>query len=454
MQRPPPSIVIDRLYIEAGSSFIGGLNIGINKKEQPFWLGRESDYPSLLGWIAHQPIVFYDVSDRRAWLVDGVSALLHLVRLSLYLDKNDPESPYEWVFDESKFKDTWDGCTGRHAALKTLKSWDNLSLNVYVKEKSSHNGQLLTKYSTLGERVKKILHSIEILIDRQAKVASQDGITISQTINPRKGVIGFDILDVIKPVGPISTRITHFDVWGHGWIDLIPSIGVTTIFGNGFGDLIRPDDSNLVCTQWKSVPTGMDYMAASVSTVKMLYEKRLQRMEPGLAIGEVTSKILWMSPYGPFKVCRCLGGNTTDEQCHTGPIQFLVSKRSWKPMMTPRGSAPINITQLKQNGAVVFANLSILGRRKNWTSTERNEDEAALNTVNSSSSNSSQGRLSAWATAAGESQSTQSTNITSPSLGSPGEGETEKGSSPKGTGKEKWKRKTKAWNLSRRWTKK
>ncbi|KAH6871197.1 hypothetical protein B0T10DRAFT_500728 [Thelonectria olida] len=79
--------------------------MSINKKEPPFWLQQENDYPSLLKWVAMQPIVFYDVADGRAWLVDGASALLYLVRISLYLDENDPESTYEWVSDATRLED-------------------------------------------------------------------------------------------------------------------------------------------------------------------------------------------------------------------------------------------------------------------------------------------------------------------------------------------------------------
>jgi hypothetical protein len=453
LRKPPPSIVIDRLYIQAGSDVVGGLNMCINKKDQPFWLERESDYPSMLKWVGLQPIVFYDVSDRRAWLVDGVSALLHLVRVSLYLDENDPESPYDWVFDAGKLKDTWDGCTGRLAALMTLKNWDNLSLNVYVKDNLVRDGKPVTKYSTLEERVKKILHSIEILIDRQVKVASQDGIKISQTLDPRRGIVGFDILDVITPLGPINTRIKHLDSWGHGWIDLIPSIGVTTIFGNGFGDLIRPNDPDTVCSHWKSVPTGMDYMAASVSTLKMLYEKRLQRIEPGLGIGEMTSKILWNSPCQPYKLCKCLRDEIADGECHLDPVQFLVSKKSWKPRTMPRGSAPVNLAKLGEKGAVVFGHLSLLGRRKNGKAVERNEEQNE-GASNAGKSTSSQGMFSPSVVGSVETQSTRSTGITVPSSRLSDEGEIQEGCSLKDKGKEKRKRRMKKWDVSMKWMKK
>ncbi|KAH6968063.1 hypothetical protein DER45DRAFT_477375 [Fusarium avenaceum] len=387
LKKPPASIIIDRLYLEAGSDIVGGLNMSFNKKEQPFWLERESDYPSLLKWMAVQPILFYDVEDCRAWLIDGASALLHLVRISLHLEENDPESTYDWVFDVEKLKDKWDGLIGRRAALQTLKSWDNLDLNVYVTGKRRRSdGVSETQYSTLETRIKKVLHSIEILIDRQAKVVSQDGIRISQTLNLRRNITGFDVLDVLTPLGPILPRIKYLDSWRYGWDDLINSIGVTTIFGSGFGSLIRPDDPEAVCKSWKFVPEGMDYMAASVSTLQMLYERRLLRMDPGLALGHMTSKIVWSSPCHPFSPCECLkyqeegNRNSSNEivevNCHADPVQFLV-KKSWKSRITLRGTTPVNLATLEGKGAVVFGHIpfSNLKNEGNVVFEERDEDE-------------------------------------------------------------------------------
>ncbi|RDW90034.1 uncharacterized protein DSM5745_01809 [Aspergillus mulundensis] len=377
---PPPSIVIDRLYLEGGAHLVGGFNMCINKKERPFWLQRESDYPSLIKWISLQPIVFYDTSECRAWLVDGVSALLHLVRISLNLDESDPESPYDWVSEPSRLKDTWNGsCTGRLTALKTLTCWDNLKLPVYVKDCIDRGNQPPElHFSTLGDRIQKILHSLEILLDRQVKAASQDGIKISQTLNTHRGIVGFDILDVINPLGPIQTRMKILPSHTHGWIDFVQSTGVTTIFGSGFGDLIRPTDPDAVCARWKSVPMGMDYLATSVSTLNMLHEKRLQRLEPGLGLGEMTNKILWISPENqPFKTCECLCGPASaalDARCHLHPVQYLVSKKPWKPNILPRGSAPVNLMKLEKKGAVVFGHLSALGR---WREHAAEAGEAA-----------------------------------------------------------------------------
>ncbi|KAL5589701.1 hypothetical protein FOVSG1_011568 [Fusarium oxysporum f. sp. vasinfectum] len=373
------SIVVDKLYIEGGSPVTAGLMLDVNKKEQPFWLQREKDYPSFLNWVKLQPVVFYDAEERRAWLVDGASALLHLVRTSLHLDINDPESAYDWVYDPSKLKDHWPGVGSRQVALQTLKSWENRALNVYIVNKHiDPNGVPVTKYSTFEERVKTILHSIEKLIDRQAQAASQDGIKISQTLDPRRDVVGFDIVDIIDPSVPIYPPIQHLNSWGHGWIDLIPTIGITALFGRGFGDLIRADEPDLICPSWRSVPAGKDYLAASISTMQMLHEKRLLRMEPGLIGGELTKKITWVTAKEASLHCKCLkrqGSNdaqTAGAECNHNPVQLL-TKRWWSRTI-PHGLKPVQLGSLDPEGAVIFGH-TVLGLRTGERSTPKQADD-------------------------------------------------------------------------------
>ncbi|KAF5691877.1 hypothetical protein FDENT_3245 [Fusarium denticulatum] len=413
LPRAPTSTVIDKLYIEGGSPVTAGLMLDINKKEQPFWLQREKDYPSLLNWVKLQPVVFYDVEDRRAWLIDGASAVLHLVRISLHRDTNDPESAYDWVYDPSKLKDDWPGVGSRQAALQTLKRWDNRALGVYfVSNLVDSNGVPIPKYSTFEERVSNILHSIERLVDRQAKTASQDGIRISQTLDPRRDIVGFDIIDIIDPSVPIYPRIQHLSAWGHGWNDLIPTVGITTIFGRNFGDLIRSDKPNDICPNWRTVPAGKDYLAASISTMQMLHEKRLLRMEPGLVGGELTKKITWVASKEASVQCSCLkkhrmrGARAARSECNHNPVQFL-AKRWWSRTI-PHGLKPVHLGSLDAEGAVIFGH-TVLGLRTGDRSTSRQtDDDGAASTTS--------GEQGIELSATGSLVS-QATSVTVPSIG-------------------------------------
>jgi len=285
---------------------------------------------------------------------------------------------------------------------------------VYIKGQSTQNGQTIQRFSTFGDRIDKILHLIEIIIDRDVYLASKEGIKIPQTLDRRSSISGFDLMDLIKPLGPIGTRIAHMNSWGDGWVDLFHSIGVTTIFGRGFGELIRPDEPDQICSNWRSIPIGLDYMAVSTSTLKMIYDKRLQRLTTTLGIGELTSNTLWMSPCHPFEPCNCIETNVADKQNHLDPVQFLISKNKRKPSRKPKDMALIDVNTLNTAGAVVFANLSLLGRRKNTKVVDRTVNQLDSKTPLTISSDSSQ--ASDLSTSAFDmTQSAGSTNITTPS---------------------------------------
>jgi hypothetical protein len=411
LARTPSSIVIDRLYLEGGMNLIGGFQMRFNQTQEPAKLIKGSDYPSLLRWMATRAIVFFDTAERRSWLVDGASALLHLVRNSLRRDQEDEDSPYEWVYDETKLKDAWDGCTSRQAALNTLKNSDNLNLKLYLIEKVERDGHIIERFATLRERVFTILHSLEILVDTHTREASKGELKTLQTVDRRKFTTGYDILDIIDPLEPVSTRIARFNTWGHGWMDFLPAVNAMTIFGQGFGDMIRPKKTASTCTQWKSVPMQKDYMCVSVSTMKMLHTKRLQRLESPLKPGELTSSLLWKSICQTFETCPCTTDRSLKEHEHLDPRQFLVSsKQSWKAPLKPKASQCVVLEKLQDTGAVVFANSGIFNRKISDT----HEGEITQTTMLLSSMNSSASH-SAASTSVTASDSTQTTDATDPS---------------------------------------
>lgn len=50
---------------------------------------------------------------------------------------------------------------------------------------------------------------------------------------------------------------------GWGWVDFTRSINAVTLFGRGFGDLIRPAEPQSLCPDWQTLPVGKYYLAAS-----------------------------------------------------------------------------------------------------------------------------------------------------------------------------------------------
>jgi hypothetical protein len=250
----PAYIAIDRIYLEGGLYAIGGVNACLNQKEQPIVFGEIRDDSEVFDWIAEQFITFYDVTDRRAWLVDGASALLHLVRISLQLDENKLEPTYHWVFSKDELKEDWTNFGGHAAAIRTLKEWENRALNVYIKNQTISDGRRINTYSTFGDRVNKVLHSLELVIEYQIRIAAEGGIKVPQTFDTRRGILGFDILDLVKSRPQCVPRVERSSSGDNSWVRLLPAIGVLTIFGKGFGDLICPSNPETICAAWRYVP--------------------------------------------------------------------------------------------------------------------------------------------------------------------------------------------------------
>ena len=432
----PAYTAIDRIYVEGGLYVICGVNARINQREQPVRFGETRDYSAVFEWVADQFVAFYDVTDHRGWLVDGASALLHLVRTSLQLEEINPESTYHWVFEKDKLEEDWANFSGRAASIRTLKSWKNRALPVYIKNQTFSNGQPVNTYSTFGDRVDKVLHSLELLIEYQTRIATESGIRVSQTLDTRKGLLGFDILDLVKSRPQCAPRIERFSSGDNSWVSLLPAVGVLTIFGKGFGDLICPSKPDNVCAAWRSVPRGQDYLASSISTLALLRKERLQQLGTDLEPGVLTRKLFWMSPGQPFNRCQCIKGKHVGKRDHHDPVQYVVSK-PWLVMHKSKKTVLVDVSNLVTTGAVVFVNLSSRGRRVE----AQNLEAPAAGPVSSSS----HGSLSASASHTTAAQSSSSTAPTETSAQIAGSASDQGGSDVRGDQsissrlREKWK---------------
>ncbi|KAF1962385.1 hypothetical protein CC80DRAFT_400140, partial [Byssothecium circinans] len=81
--------VLEKITISGGQFITAGASFVIGKKDNPVFLRPRDDYFEQLSWISKKFVIFHDIGDRRAWMVDGASALLHLVRASLKHNQDD-----------------------------------------------------------------------------------------------------------------------------------------------------------------------------------------------------------------------------------------------------------------------------------------------------------------------------------------------------------------------------
>ena len=311
-----------------------------------------------LKWIAKKYVILYDVEDKRAWLVDGVSALLHLVRASLKHEQGDDFSD-TFLFRPEQLKEADGSRVGKHAAIFVLTQAMNQNLPLHrnaddeFEETSAEQGeQSKTTRTTksksthyrLRSRVEEIYHLLEQIIAYQSQASSEDGIAFKVRASPREQLEGFDFMDVATDEDPFWPRVTTLRSTGKGWVDFIREIQAITLFGRGFGELLKPAQEPAPCMWWKEVPKKTDHLTASVSDLRDILEKWGNTTE---ALWQLVDKIYWHNPDRLFEPCQC-GTNSTGKSCDRVqvllPAKFLHRFiRKWKSPAT-----------LGNQGAVIF----------------------------------------------------------------------------------------------------
>lgn len=226
----------------------------IGKKDKPVFGSAQGGYASRLKFIAKQYVVMYDLTDSRAWLVDGLSALLHLVRASLEHDQNDVFKPY-FLYQKSQLKEAPATLHGADAAAAVLFHPQNCSIRLYTdsedtwdeeteKRGDGHLGtetvkEIVSKrkvtYYCLRDRVLEIFSMLEKMIDHLNNVNSENGVGFRLRGTPRNILEGFDFMDVATSNAPLRPHMIKLNICesGRGWTDLVRSIQANTLFGKG-----------------------------------------------------------------------------------------------------------------------------------------------------------------------------------------------------------------------------
>jgi hypothetical protein len=127
LPRPHAGCILEKVSISGGKIIIGGVTSAVAVKDIPLHLTRNGYIPKLR-WIATKYVVLWDEADKRGWLVNGISALLHLVRASLKHYSTDDFS-FAFQFDSSKMHDTTEHKP--NSAHKVLANDNNKELEIY-----------------------------------------------------------------------------------------------------------------------------------------------------------------------------------------------------------------------------------------------------------------------------------------------------------------------------------
>lgn len=341
----------------AGNYFKVGTNFKRGKRDRSICSFVSDGYVSLVEHIGQHHVVLYDVNEKRACLSDGLPVLLHLVRTSLKRDeKEDPECLYTSRIE--KLNEPPASVQGTIAAKAVLFDSENrLSALRLIDTKVTEqiieriiDGKITKevirireeKYYRFENRVEEICLLLEKTID-QATKAIKEGILRN---TPKNMLNGFDFMGVAtrSKLRHITTKIP-IPPYSCGWTDLVDSLEAITLFGNNFGELIRPPSPCDGCGYEASLPSGKNCLAVCVDLLENIIEMNGNKDKTGWRL---TDDIYWHLNEPAFRLC-CTNLNGQRANTHTSNwIQILSSKdiRHYPEYLIP--------TNAVANGAVIF----------------------------------------------------------------------------------------------------
>jgi hypothetical protein len=368
LKDPPQGWVFEKLQISGGKYLTMGFTFARGKRVPHLTLERgKNDLIARLEWLAKKHVILHDTHDRRAWLVDGPSALLYLVRESLVADsKGCLKHLYRSVHADLSEPDN--KYAGRAASMAILTNERNLDKELRNKIGSTdQTGSQSEKYC-LKDRVVELLGIMEQIIDHQEDVKSDEGIGFRVARSPWRNLEGFDFRDIAGRSDPFNAKGTELERDAKGWVVFTRAIHAITLFGEGFGNLLCPNiETASTCSQchWNNPPpTGRDILAVSMADLEYLHSDESEWEQAGSDERLVVRKFVWEKPSSCFIPCTCGTLRNSPTRIQT------FRERSERPMLArPRKHIEAEAGEVSSLGGVLLGIDHKRLRKSNLTAT-------------------------------------------------------------------------------------
>jgi nucleoside phosphorylase len=310
----------------------GGEPFLIGYKDRPFHVSRVG-YIRKLKWIFQKSVVLWDEEAKRGWLLNGASALLHIVRASIVHDCTGPFSS-ECFF---RWEDLEEGPAHPTripgSAIGVLLNRSNRALTIY---------QGRDEHVTFEDRVERFLNILEQIFEYQVHAVGPDASGYNSNSIPRSHFEGWDFHDLATESDLLYPRLANIAAKGKAWIDFTRSLHTINILGRGFGELMEP--SNIPCSYWASLPRGQYYLAAGIADLEVILESSGDMTTNPIRLCE---NLVWHKPEMAFESCGCTDANAD----HADIVQVILPVA-----MSDRPEKLNDIITVSHQGAVVFGN--------------------------------------------------------------------------------------------------
>jgi hypothetical protein len=326
-----------------------GFALGI--KDKPIHIPGDGYIANILE-IDRLPVIFWDHDCKRGWLVNGSSALLQLARHQ-WKSYEDGKMGSLLCNKPDKLEDPVERYNAG-SALQVLGSHTNRAIPLWkdkpkVTAVDPSTSIVEWTYKTFQDMVEEIYGKM-FQMRAHNNTAEVAGWSIKPLMQRRRRFHGWNFDDVISK-STFEGAIEIIPSTSHGWVDLIQHIQAITIFGNGFGQLIKPSSTQNHCPRWTELPRDRYYLAACMSELAKI--EGLGHFGTDRAL-QLTSGTTWRTSQDPFPSCACQQSSPQQDSRHKSSsrqhsdLSHELHKTKGSGGTTPRAHL------IGTNGAVIF----------------------------------------------------------------------------------------------------
>lgn len=307
-----------------------GLSVNVVRGDRDKGIFVEhSGFPKHIYKARALSVVLYDVKAQRGWLVDGASALLHLVRTQvvhgpgpyggvnslfnkagekfahpsidagpnaardLLLDNNTLKHVVLEEFlsyaDERAVASNWET---RSPAIVTAAGGSTVVANAAGKEPNAAAGtrKELYKITTMRDLIADAWGILEQIHNRQEEFAKDHTKAELPSgwyklgLGP-KHLEGYEFQDIVCGQGILTRRKIELHTNGKAWAGFTGRINSVVLFGSDFGEVykVATTSSSAPCKTCETVPQGHEYLAVPISLLKEIQVRSRNQglMRPG-----------------------------------------------------------------------------------------------------------------------------------------------------------------------------
>ncbi|KAF5633833.1 nucleoside phosphorylase [Fusarium tjaetaba] len=291
------------------------------------------DYDYRLRLLEAQFFLLWDEKEKRGWLINGATALLHAVEECIAPDMNG-DSRSALLFGKHCSETAHQGRSPSVVQILNDRKYQKLLL--YGEENMQ---------TTVGDKIKELCSIFEYFVDLQGHSKTTDRLSGRS----RKYLEGWDFEDVVSNFRTFHARQTTLETLGKEWVDFIRAIKAVTLFGQGFGEIIRPQKT---CRRWTTLPKGKYYIATLVSDLHKVLKEHGNCGDGHLRLGD---NLIWHSATPGSDFCKCdqlgqqMGGR---HRCE--PVQVCFPLNLAESLESRKSKIPDN-----NEGALIFGHHSL-----------------------------------------------------------------------------------------------